>query len=100
MRDKTLVEQQIRAILDTENDALALSHKLFSPGGLFNQLAKTEAERRRVAQSSLFKAAQQRLSDLQRKEAAAFSKSVQLAQEKLPGDDRLVRIERVSTTPP
>ena len=88
------VEQQIRHIVDTENDAITLSDKLFSPDGLFNQLAKTEGERRSIVQSRLFKKAQRKLSDLQRKEASEFAEAVQQARERMGGGDCLVRIER------
>lgn len=95
MIDKKSVEQQIRAILDTENDAHTLGNKLFSPDGLFIRLAKTEAERRHMTQSSLFREAQRKLSDLQHQEAAELSKIVRQAQKQLPGDEHLVKIERM-----
>ena len=86
-------EDQIREVLDAEDDAISLSDKLFSPNGLFNQMAKTEGERRVVARSALFKQAQKRLSELQRKEADEFATKVQ----QLPDfaeQHRLLKLER------
>ena len=67
------LEQEIRNLLATDTDSIALSNKLFGPGGLFGQLASTPAERRAVTQSSLFQDAQQRLSELRRHDASKFS---------------------------
>lgn len=77
MLNEEQIEQQIRDVLATEGQALALSNKLFSPDGLFCQLAQTEQERRLVAQAPLFKQAQKRLTELQRKEGAAFTEAVE-----------------------
>ncbi len=71
------IEKQIENVLASETDALYLSERLFSPGGLFSQAADTQGERRAQAQSSLFKQAQRRLSKLQRQEAARFSRSIE-----------------------
>ena len=87
------VEEQIREVLDAADDAISLSDKLFSPSGLFNQMAKTEGERRVVARSALFKQAQKRLSDLQRKEADAFASKVQQLPE-FADQHRLLKLER------
>jgi hypothetical protein len=91
------IEQQIREALATEAAAIPLSDRLFSPSGLFNQLASTEAERRLVVQSPLFQEAQRRLSALQRKEAAEFELAVEQAQSALPGGEYLVKLEHVGT---
>src|SRR5205823_12442475 len=82
--DREPVEQQIRETLATESNAVALSDKLFHPDGLFNQLAKTEEERRIVAQSPLFQQAQRRLTELQRNEAAKLSNAVSQAKIVMP----------------
>jgi len=79
MTEKEQIEQQIREVLATETRAIPLSDRLFSPGGLFGQLAETEAERRLLVQSPLFKEAQRRLSTLQQQEAAEFGQAVQQA---------------------
>ena len=89
----TKFEDQIREVLDAEHDAIALSDKLFSPNGLFGQMAKTETERRVVARSALFKQAQVRLSDLQRKEADEFASKVQQLPE-IAEQHRLLKLER------
>lgn len=95
MNDPQTVERQIREILDSECDAFSLSDRLFSPGGLFNRLATTEAERRAVAASALFKEAQKRFSELKRNEAEKFSKAVEQSQHGAGGAPRLVKVEHV-----
>ena len=89
------MEQKIRDVLDSESDAISLSDELFSPDGLFNRLAKSEVERRAVAQSSLFKEAQRRLSELKRIEAARFSKAIEESKHGSGGAPRMLKIERV-----
>lgn len=96
MDQREQIEQQIREILATENRAIPLSNKLFQPDGLFSQLAKTEAERRLVAHSPLFKQAQQRLTELQREEAADFSKAVQVAQSNLTQPGYVFKLEQTT----
>jgi hypothetical protein len=96
MAERENVEERIREILATETQAIPLGNKLFSPQGLFNQLAETEQERRRVAQSSLFREAQKRLTELQRTEAEAFAKVVDQAHSAIPPGEyglKLVGVE-------
>ncbi|MBW3597878.1 MAG: hypothetical protein KY475_11460 [Planctomycetes bacterium] len=92
--DKAAVEQQIRYILATGTDAMTLSDQLFSPNGLFNQIATNEAERRQVARSPLFKEAQRRLSDLQRQEADEFARNIRDLRT-TSESKRLVKMERL-----
>jgi hypothetical protein len=92
--DKTNIETQIREVLRSELDAIVLSNKLFSPGGLFHQLAPSKAERQTVSQSPLFKEAQQRLADLRRKEATEFANKIVDAESVL-GAARLHKLEGV-----
>ena len=94
MKNSKTIEEQIRAILDEEIDAISLSNQLFSPDGLFNQMATTEAERRKVAQSALFKQALTRLSHLQGKEGSNFSAAVRQAQKNLAAENCLLKFER------
>ena len=94
MTERERVEQQIRETLATETQAIPLSNKLFSFGGLFNQLAKTEEERRTLAQSPLFKQAQRRLTELQQEEASEFSQAVEQSQAALPEGSYLVKLEQ------
>jgi len=89
------IEQCIREVLATETDAIALSRRLFSPGGLFPALGTTEAERRVISQSPLFKEAQRRLSELQRQEAAAFARVVEQVKAARSGEDVHVKLEGV-----
>jgi hypothetical protein len=67
------IEHQIEHILATETDASRLSRRLFDADGLFGQLAHTGAERRTLIKTSLFRQAQQRLTELQRREAAVYA---------------------------
>ena len=91
--EREQVEQQIREILATELGAISLSRKLFSPDGLFSKLARTEAERRELVQTELFKEAQRRLTTLQQEEAAAFTRAVQQLQEALPNGGYRLKME-------
>jgi hypothetical protein len=77
---------------------MPLSNKLFTPDGLFSQLAGTEAERRVVSQSPLFREALRRLSDLERKEAAEFGRVIQQAQSSLPEGSLWLHVEQVKSS--
>ncbi|HZY85956.1 MAG TPA: hypothetical protein VFE78_14080 [Gemmataceae bacterium] len=79
MNEREHIEGQIHQVLASETQAIPLSDKLFGPEGLFGRLAGTEEERRAVSLSPLFRQAQQRLTELQRKEAAEFSQVAQQA---------------------
>ena len=57
MTDREQVEEEIRRVLSTATNAIPLSNQMFRPDGLFSRLADTEAERRVVAQSPLFREA-------------------------------------------
>jgi hypothetical protein len=91
--ERERVEQEIREILATEASAISLSKKLFSPDGLFSKLAGTKDERREVVQTDLFKEAQRRLTILQKREAAAFSRAVQQFQDALPDGSYRLKME-------
>jgi hypothetical protein len=97
MTELERIEEQIREVLATETQAIPLSDKLFSPNGLFNQVAKIGTDRRAVAHSPLFKQAQARFRELQQQEAAAFARAVQSAQAAMPAGDYLVKMERAET---
>lgn len=73
---ETTIEQQIRAVLDSKTNAGDLTEKLFAPGALFSQLAPTPEERHRLIQTTLFREAQRRLTELHRHEAALFRRAV------------------------
>lgn len=66
MTESRKIEQLIREVLASETHPIALSERLFAPGGLFNELAKSEGDRRLIVQSPLFQEAQARLRELQR----------------------------------
>jgi hypothetical protein len=70
------IEHQIEQVLATETDASRLSRRLFDTDGLFGQLAPTEAERRTLTQTALFRQALQRLTELQRREAADYTQEL------------------------
>jgi hypothetical protein len=93
MTEREQLEKQILDVLAAETQAIPLSNKLFSPSGLFNQLAATEEERRVVARSALFQQAQRRLTELQRHEAAAFARAVEQTQSALPDQDYVLKLE-------
>jgi hypothetical protein len=98
MTQREQIEQQIREVLVTETQAIPLSNRLFQPEGLFNQLAATEQERRALAQSPLFREAQRRLTELQKREAAEFAEAVRQTQATLPKGDYLMKWERAEQT--
>jgi hypothetical protein len=97
MTEDKRVEEQIRELLVTETSGIRLSNRLFTPDGLFNQLASTEEERRALVQTPLFREAQARVSELQRKEAAEFARVVQQAQAAAPGEGFLFKLEQTET---
>jgi hypothetical protein len=91
------IEQQIRDVLAAETHAIRLSNRLFSPEGLFNRLAPTEEERRGVARSPLFKQAQRRFLELQRKEAADYSQALREARVAISGDHFFIKLENTES---
>src|SRR5262249_54366965 len=97
MTEQEQIEQQIREVLATETQAIPLSNKLFRPDGLFARLGKTEAERRTVVQSSLFKQAQRRLTELQQLEAAEFARVVEQTRAGTPDEGYLLKLERAES---
>jgi hypothetical protein len=98
MSESERIEQQIREILARENSAITLSNRLFRPDGLFARLGPTEEQRRIIVKSPLFKEAQRRFSELQRKEAAAFTQVLQQAQITIPGDNGFIKLEITENT--
>ena len=95
MTERERTETEIREALATETSAIRLSNRLFSPEGLFNQIAPTAEARRAVTQSSLFREAQQRLAELRQREGAEFARAVDQAQIGLPAGEYLLRVEPV-----
>ena len=94
MIDHERLEAQIREVLASENNAAALSEKLFSPTGLFNALATAQADRHMVVRSELFKQAQARFRQLQQTEAAAFARAVEQAEAAMPEGAHRLKWER------
>lgn len=66
-------ERPIRELLATETRAVVLSNKLFTPDGLFNQIAHNEQERREVVKTDLWRDSMARLRELQYQDAAALT---------------------------
>jgi hypothetical protein len=95
MSERERVEQAIREALATATSAIELSDKLFRPDGLFAQLASTEEERRALAGSPLFADAQRRLSELQRREGAEFSRAVAQARPLIPETALVLQLVKV-----
>lgn len=69
MTEREQLEADIRQLLVTETHAIRLSNRLFSPpDGLFCRIGwpLTPEQRRELAAGELFKAAQQRIQELER----------------------------------
>jgi hypothetical protein len=86
MGHRERIYQQIRKVLATEHQAIALSDRLFQPDGLFNDLATSDGEHRVIAASPLFRKAQRRLSKLQKREAAQLAKAMHQIKTVFPPD--------------
>ena len=95
MTNEKSIEDRIQDALTSEQDAISLSNQLFSPGGLFNQLAQTESERRSVVKTPLFQEAQRQVSALKRHEAHEFAQTVEHFEAGRSGRQTLHRMERV-----
>jgi hypothetical protein len=74
---REVIEQRVREALATETSAITLSNQLFGPGGLFSQLAGSEAERRALTQTPLYQEAQARVTELERAERAELVEAVE-----------------------
>ena len=69
MSEREQIEGQIRDLLREELPSVVLSNRLFSPpNGLFCRIGPTETIRREIAQGELFRAAQNRIRELERQE--------------------------------
>ena len=91
------VERQIRELLTTERRAVVLSNKLFTPGGLFNQIAPTEQERKEVVKSDLWRDAHARLRELEFQEADALDAATKVLTERLPHGHYRIRLEPIDS---
>jgi hypothetical protein len=98
MGDHKQLESQIREIIAAEQSASSLSEKLFSPTGLFSELAPLEEDRRTIVRSELFRTAQTRFRQLQQSEAAAFARAVAEAEDAFPSSGHRVKLEHVEST--
>jgi hypothetical protein len=94
MTEREQIEEQIREALASGTTAVALSNRLFGPDGLFGRLARTEEERRALAQSPLFRQAQRSLTELQEAEAEEFVRAIKQAQPAVPPGEHRLKLER------
>jgi hypothetical protein len=93
MTDRAAVEQEIRRLLATETRTTVLSNALFQQGtGLFWKIATTEAERRVLVDTPLFKDAQARVRDLQYRDADILSRATAVLRAEVPEADVRVSI--------
>jgi hypothetical protein len=91
MTPREQIETEIRELLATETRTTVLSNQLFQQGtGSFARLGTTEAERRELVQTELFRAAQARVRELQSRDAEALRAASEVVQEQLP--DTKVRL--------
>jgi hypothetical protein len=94
------VEAEIRHLLATETRTTVLSNKLFQQGtGLFLGLWKTDEEKRAVMASELFRAAMDRVRDLQYRDAEALREASRVVSEKLPGTDFRLTLDAAPPRP-
>jgi hypothetical protein len=98
MKNREGIEADIRQILESEGIAAILSEKLFGPAGLFSLLAPTDAERRVIVRSELFRQAQARFHTLQQGEAAAFTRAVEEAEAAFPARGHRLKLEHLELT--
>jgi hypothetical protein len=69
MNDRERLEQEIRDLLTADLSSVEFSNRVFGQfHGLFPRLGPTEAERRVIVQSELWKQAQDRVRELERQE--------------------------------
>src|SRR5439155_19717083 len=85
--EREQIEQQIRALLTADLDAVTYSNRLFQQGtGLFARLGLTEEERRALVKTELFRAAHARLRELEKRDLERFREVVkQVEQFRAPG---------------
>ncbi len=93
MTKRDEIERRIRDVLANETHAMPLSNKLFTPEGLFSEIAGTEEERRVLVQSPLFRQALRRLHELENKEGAAFSAAIRQAESLIPEGGCVFKLE-------
>lgn len=94
MTNNVQIETRIRELIAGESDAVTLSNLLFTPNGLFSQLAANEEERRALTKTPLFKEAQQRVATLRKMEAQRFSQSVKAYEASKPGARLMFKVEQ------
>ena len=69
MTEREQIEAQIRDLLREELPSVVMSNRLFSPPhGLFCRIGTTEEIRREIGRGQLFRAAQDRIQELEREE--------------------------------
>lgn len=76
--DRNLIEQQIEELLSVEMNATLFSQLMFSPTGLFHDLAGFEGDHKAVTRLPLYRQAMARFRELQNKESAGMQREVDL----------------------
>ena len=97
MMNREEAERQIRELIATETRAVVLSNKLFTPDGLFNEIAHNEQDRREVVKTQLWRDAQSRLRELEHREADALNEATKILAERLPLGRYRIRMEPIDT---
>ncbi len=70
------IYREAQNLLSRESSAIAFSARFFGPDGLLRRLWKTDAERKAVVASELYKCLQRSLSELRDREAAEFEREI------------------------
>jgi|SRR6516165_6025717 hypothetical protein len=90
-------ERQIRELLASEDRAVILSNKLFTPNGLFSQLGQTLEERREVIKSDLWRDAMARMRELESREAEALDEATKVIRDRLPSSGYRVWLQPIES---
>ena len=97
------IEESVKELLTMDVSARAFSDALFGPTGLFNQMAHTEEERRRLTETALFHQANSRLTALLRLEASEareeFERRLKKRRHVARNDQKKMRLSGHATPP-
>ena len=86
---------EVAALIDSAKSAVHFSNQLFSPpDGLFCRLGRTEADRRAIIESDLFKRARTKIRELESRESDLLREINEQFGDRLPPDTYL-RLEPV-----
>ena len=99
MADRAEIENEIRELLQSESHTVTLSNRLFAPSGLFSQLASNADERRAITRSLIWRDAQERLRELENRDAAALDEAMRHVQSHMPNGSFRLRFESMESQP-